>query len=97
MVLQRQIRVLLDEDTAQFLDMVRGSSGSGTASQFINSLLRQERFRQGFPLYFKLAEPLKPCFNPQERGMLLRSGLLPLPSHSEKKKGLLGRLMNPGD
>lgn len=80
----REIRVLLDEDTAQFLDMARSADSNATVSQFINSLLRQERFRQGFPPYFKPLEPLKPCTTIQEKAMLLRSGLLP-PSSRPKR------------
>ncbi len=73
----REIRVLLDEDTAQFLDRAKGTHGDTSVSQFINSLLRQERFRQGFPAYVKPPEPLKPSARPQEKWMLMRSGLLP--------------------
>jgi hypothetical protein len=96
MGLQREIYVRLDEDTAQFLEMAKGSHRADAVSQFINSLLRQERFRQGFPPYFKQAEPLRPCSNPQEKRMLLRSGLLPPLSRlprSQKKKSLLEWLM----
>lgn len=75
--MQKEIRILLAEDTAQFLAMVsKGTEQS--ISGFINSLIRQERFRQGFPAYIKKAEPLKPITNWREKLMLLRSGLLPL-------------------
>ncbi len=99
---QREIYVLLDEDTAQFLHMAQGSHRPGAVSRFINSLLRQERFRQGFPAYYRQPDPLKHYSTPQEKAMLLRSGLLPLGSplsnlsclpRAQKKKSLLAWLM----
>lgn len=75
--MQKEIRIVLAEDTAQFLAMANNGTGQ-SVSDFINSLLRQERFRQGFPSYFKKTEPLKPVTNWREKLMLLRSGLLPL-------------------
>lgn len=93
MGLQREIYVLLDEDTAQFLHMAKGSHSHDAVSRFINSLLRQERFRQGFPAYYRQPESLKPCTTPQEKAMLLRSGLLPPVPRVYQKKSLLEWLM----
>lgn len=42
------IQVSLEADTAEFLESARATTTSATISDFINSLLRQERFRQGF-------------------------------------------------
>jgi hypothetical protein len=47
----KTIQVSLDADTAEFLDIARHTATAATISDFINSLLRQERFRQGFPAY----------------------------------------------
>lgn len=80
-VTQKEIRVVLAEDTAQFLAMAHEAHNKDdqSISDFVNSLLRQERFRQGFPAYFKKPAPLKPVTSWREKLMLLSSGLLPLP------------------
>lgn len=82
--MKREIRVLLDEDTVQFLEMARGERANASVSDFINSLLRQERFRQGFPAYFKKPERLKSGSPWRERLMLLCSGLLPLSTRPQR-------------
>lgn len=76
---KKAIRVLLDEDTAEFLALAQ-SNPNANVSNFINSLLRQERFRQGYPAHAGSGgiRPT-PITNPIEKAMLQRSGLLPLP------------------
>jgi hypothetical protein len=75
--MKKVIRVTLEEDTALFLEQCCARPGD-TESDFINSLLRQERFRQGYPAREEEA-PLShnPLHSEQERQMLERSGLLP--------------------
>ncbi|WP_373532901.1 hypothetical protein [Vampirovibrio sp.] len=76
--MKREIRVLLDEDTIQFLEMARGAQQNASISDFINSLLRQERFRRGFPPYFKKPRLLK-ARNPwPEKWITLCRQLLPI-------------------
>jgi hypothetical protein len=48
---KKMIQVSLEADTAEFLELARAQTTSETVSDFINSLLRQERFRQGLPAY----------------------------------------------
>lgn len=74
--MKKEIRVVLDEDTAQFLDMARGDQNA-SSSDFINSLLRQERFRRGFPPYFKKPEPSSPLTGWRKKLIRLSDGLLP--------------------
>lgn len=76
---KKAIRILLDEDTAEFLALAQ-SDANASMSDFINSLLRQERFRQGYPAHRpgSVNWPT-PITKPIETAMLQRSGLLPLP------------------
>ncbi len=76
--MRKEIRIVLEEDNIQFLEMARGKKRA-TTSDFLNSLLRQERYRQGFPVYFRKPAPFKPHITWREKWMLLCSGLLPLP------------------
>lgn len=48
---KKVIQIALDDDTAEFLEIARSEATTASLSDFINSLLRQERFRQGFPAY----------------------------------------------
>lgn len=48
--MKKMIQIMLDEDTAEFLTMAQAMPSSDVSS-FFNSLLRQERFRQGYPAY----------------------------------------------
>lgn len=79
--MKRVIQVVLDEDTADFLEISQGPQGPKDTSSFINSLLRQERFRQGYPA-FVTDISRHPVRTWVEKHMLQRSGLLPLnPAH----------------
>lgn len=51
------IQVSLEADTAEFLEMARATTAAATISDFINSLLRQERFRQGLPAFQQQDHP----------------------------------------
>ena len=48
---KKVVQIALDADTIEFLEMARPGTTTDHISDFINSLLRQERFRQGFPAY----------------------------------------------
>jgi hypothetical protein len=50
-VRKKIVQIALDADTAEFLELARSGNATDNISDFINSLLRQERFRQGFPAY----------------------------------------------
>jgi hypothetical protein len=54
---RKTIQISLEEDTAEFLDIARDTSAAASVSDFINSLLRQERFRQGFPAHQGQGQP----------------------------------------
>jgi hypothetical protein len=76
--MKREIWVLLDEDTAQFLEMAGGAQSNAAISDFMNSLLRQERFRQGFPAYFKKPRLMKTSNRWPEKWMRMCRQFLPL-------------------
>ena len=80
--MKREIRVLLDEDTAQFLEMAGGAQSNAAISDFINSLLRQERFRQGFPPYFKKPRLMKTSRSWQEKWRIMCRQFLSLSTQS---------------
>ncbi len=75
---KKMIKISLDEDTQDFLELARLGEAAASISDFINSLLRQERFRQGYAAYKKPGIPHMPNMPAIEKAMLLRSGLLPL-------------------
>lgn len=77
--MKRVIKIALDEDTAEFLEMCRDDATPKAVNAFINSLLRQERYRQGYPS----SSVVDISSQPSRRGaiediMLWRSGLLPM-------------------
>lgn len=79
---KKVIKIELDEDTQDFLELARLGEAIASVSDFINSLLRQERFRQGYAAYKKPGISYIPHISPIEKAMLMRSGLLPLmPKH----------------
>lgn len=80
--MKREIRVLLDEDTAQFLEMAGGAQSSAAISDFINNLLRQERFRQGFPPYFKKPRLMKTSRSWPEKWRIMCRQFLSLSTQS---------------
>jgi len=45
---KRKLTIELEPDTAAFLDLIHANPSRGETNDFINSLLRQERFRQGY-------------------------------------------------
>jgi hypothetical protein len=78
--MKKVIRIVLDDDTAAFLERAHDRDSSNDASDFINSLLRQEQFRQGYPSgAFGDLISRHPVRSNKERLMLERSGLLPFP------------------
>ncbi len=46
--MKRTVTITLDADTAAFLELSRAQTGIDDTSAFINTLLRHERFRQGY-------------------------------------------------
>jgi hypothetical protein len=76
--MRKHIQITLDDDTADFLELARTENAPEGISRFINSLLRQERFRQGYPAYHGPHISRHPVTSWVEKIMLLRSGLLPL-------------------
>jgi hypothetical protein len=76
---RKEIRITLDQDTLDFLEWAQNEQTTSTVSDFINSLLRQERFRQGYLPYQSAGiSHIKSSLPPIEKAMLERSGLLPL-------------------
>ena len=75
--MRKEIRIVLEEDNIQFLEMARGKKHA-SVSDFLNSLLRQERYRQGFPVYFRKPDPIKPHYSWPEKWHRFCSGFLPL-------------------
>lgn len=76
--MKKVIKIELDDDTAEFLALARADGGNREVlSAYINSLLRQERFRQGYPATTDPEAELKPARTWVEPFMLRRSGLLP--------------------
>lgn len=75
---KKVIKIALDEDAQDFLELARLGEAIASISDFINSLLRQERFRQGYAAYKKPGISHIPHISAIEKAMLLRSGLLPL-------------------
>ncbi|HEY9686352.1 MAG TPA: hypothetical protein V6C52_05195 [Coleofasciculaceae cyanobacterium] len=83
--MRRNIQIALDEDTAEFLDLCQTDDSAHAISTFINSLLRQERFRQGYPAGGVVDISSQPKRNAIEEAMLRRSGLLPLPRRPRRR------------
>jgi len=81
----RKLIITLDDDTANFLELIRTGGSQEGASAFINSLLRQERFRQGYPANAGAGISMNPASNPVEQSMLGRSGLLPYPGNRGRR------------
>ncbi len=73
---KKQIHIALDEDTAEFLALSRADGHPDAISAFINSLLRQECFRQGYSLPEGPDISSQPQRTAVEDIMLWRSGLL---------------------
>lgn len=76
--MKRTIQVTLDADTAAFLEFSRAESGLDDTSLFINTLLRHERFRQGFSAHGSL-EHDEPGAYPLSRKYAERYGEVPNP------------------
>jgi hypothetical protein len=83
--MNRNIRISLDEDTAEFLALCRVDDSPQAVNAFINSLLRQERFRQGYAAGPAVDISSQPKRNAIEEFMLYRSGLLPLPHRARRR------------
>lgn len=73
-----RIVVSLEPDTADFLELARQDPSPQALSRFINSMLRQERFREGYPNPLQTYPSDHPHRKPEEDIMLWRSGLLPI-------------------
>lgn len=71
-------RLTLEHDLEAFLRSIQADASIEAISAFINSLLRQESFRQGFPHQLYIKSPSeRPISSHTEQIMLRHSGLLP--------------------